>query len=79
MTADGVEVLGAGLDGSTATYFLGECAPGCTDEAACNYDADAPWTTDLASSSTLAVSAAVPVWTPMATACATRKKLRVAR
>ena len=41
VTADGVEVLGAGLDGSTATYFLGECAPGCTDEAACNYDADA--------------------------------------
>ena len=41
VTADGVEVLGAGLDGSTATYFLGECAPGCTDEDACNYDADA--------------------------------------
>ena len=41
VTADGVEVLGAGLDGSTATYFLGECAPGCTDEAACNFDAEA--------------------------------------
>jgi hypothetical protein len=41
VTSDGVEVLGAGLDGSTATYFLGECAPGCTDETACNFDADA--------------------------------------
>ncbi len=40
VTADGVEVL-SDLDGSTATYFLGDCAPGCTDEAACNYDADA--------------------------------------
>ena len=38
VTADGVEVLGAGLNGATATYFLGGCLPGCTDEAACNYD-----------------------------------------
>ncbi len=38
VTADGVEVLGAGLNGATATYYLGGCQPGCTDEAACNYD-----------------------------------------
>ena len=38
VTADGVEVLGAGLNGATATYYLGGCLPGCTDEAACNYD-----------------------------------------
>ena len=38
VTADGVEVLGAGLNGATATYFLGGCLPGCTDEAACNFD-----------------------------------------
>ena len=41
VTADGVEVLGAGLNGATATYFLGGCLPGCTNEAACNYDGSA--------------------------------------
>ena len=41
VTADGVEVLGAGLNGATATYYLGGCLPGCTDEAACNYDISA--------------------------------------
>ncbi len=31
------EVLASG-DGNSATYYLGGCMPGCTDEAACNYD-----------------------------------------
>ena len=29
------------LDGSSATYNAGGCIGGCTDETACNYDADA--------------------------------------
>ena len=40
-SADGVELAGTGLDGSTATYSFGGCVGGCTDAAACNYDADA--------------------------------------
>ncbi|MDC3397103.1 hypothetical protein OAW57_00245 [Flavobacteriales bacterium] len=38
MTANGEQIAGEGEDGSSATYYLGGCMPGCTDEAACNYD-----------------------------------------
>ena len=41
LSADGVQVLGAGQNGSTATYYAGGCIGGCTDATACNYDADA--------------------------------------
>ena len=41
LSADGAQVLGDGLDGSSATYYAGGCIGGCTDETACNYDADA--------------------------------------
>ena len=41
LTADGAQVLGEGLDGTSATYYAGGCIGGCTDETACNYDADA--------------------------------------
>ncbi|MDA0904214.1 MAG: lamin tail domain-containing protein [Bacteroidetes bacterium] len=41
LTADGTEVLGAGLDGSSATYYAGGCVLGCDDETACNYNAEA--------------------------------------
>ena len=41
LSADGTQVLGEGLDGSTATYGAGGCVGGCSDETACNYDADA--------------------------------------
>ena len=34
------EVLASG-DGSSATYYLGGCLPGCTDAEACNYDESA--------------------------------------
>ncbi|MGB2157813.1 MAG: hypothetical protein ACPHX0_05025, partial [Flavobacteriales bacterium] len=38
MTADGIQIAGEGEDGSSATYYLGGCMPGCTDAEACNYD-----------------------------------------
>jgi len=38
MTADGIQIAGEGQDGSSATYYLGGCIPGCTDAEACNYD-----------------------------------------
>ena len=79
VTADGVEVLGAGLDGSTATYFLGECAPGCTDEAACNFDAEALVDDGSCLELDACGECGVPVWTPTVTACATPKKLPVAK
>ena len=41
LIADGTQVLGEGLDGSTATYYAGGCIGGCTDATACNYDAEA--------------------------------------
>jgi hypothetical protein len=41
LSADGTQILGEGLDGSTATYGAGGCVGGCSDETACNYDADA--------------------------------------
>ena len=41
LIADGTQILGEGLDGSTATYNVGGCIGGCTDSTACNYDADA--------------------------------------
>ena len=45
LSADGTQILGEGLDGSTATYGAGGCVGGCSDETACNYDADACSTT----------------------------------
>ena len=41
LSADGIQILGDGLDGSTATYGAGGCVGGCSDDTACNYDADA--------------------------------------
>ena len=40
LSADGIQILGDGLDGSTATG-AGGCIGGCSDDTACNYDADA--------------------------------------
>ena len=40
-SADGVELAGAGLDGSSQNYVFGDCVGGCMNAAACNYDADA--------------------------------------
>ena len=41
LSADGTQILGEGLDGSTATSGAGGCVGGCSDETACNYDSDA--------------------------------------
>ena len=41
LIADGTQILGESLDGSTTTYNVGGCIGGCTDSTACNYDADA--------------------------------------